>query len=91
MTEWSHGYGFWTEIPHTDSIYSDRLSFPEINTDYSRNPHRLFPTVSELHKVSCRGPTSSHSYSLVEWRRIPPPRLISAILFAWAWIDTSYP
>jgi hypothetical protein len=37
MVEWSHGYGFGTEIPHTISIYSNGGCLL-----FSRKQHRLF-------------------------------------------------
>jgi hypothetical protein len=78
MTGRSHGYGFGIDIPHTGSICSDRgcLDFLENNIGYLQNQHRLFPppTVSELHKVFCRGWMGSLSDSPIAWRRIPHHR-----------------
>jgi hypothetical protein len=50
---------------HKLDLFRQRMS------QLSRNKHRLFPMVSELHEVSCRGRMGSRSGSQVEWRRNP--------------------
>jgi hypothetical protein len=71
-----------------------------------KSTHRLRPSILEWHEVSCRGRMerivqNMHGalpevgWFMLRWsgrmEEAPPPWLISAVLFAWAWVDTCHP
>ena len=69
------------KTPRTGSTCSDGgcIGFLEIDTGYPRNQHRLFFSISELHKVSCRGRMECTVQKIGSNGGEPPSRLISAL------------
>jgi hypothetical protein len=68
--------------------------FPEQPQTFSRNQHRLL--VQGMYgSEDARGLLQRSDRFTLRWsgrmEEEPPPWLISAILFAWAWVDTCHP